>query len=81
MSWRLMMLFLVVIGLLSAALPAAAQDPRPVDPPIPCCGVFTDPAWLKIDYQRVQVDIRSQIASTSVDMQFANEGEGLAEGT
>jgi len=60
-------------------IPTAAQD-DPL-PPIPCCGVFTDPAWLRIDYHRVNTTIENQIAETNVDMQFTNEGEALAEGT
>jgi Ca-activated chloride channel family protein len=47
----------------------------------PVWGVWTDPEWLKIDYQRVNVTIDNQIATTNVDMQFTNEGNGLAEGT
>lgn len=50
---------------------------------MPCGGggVFTNPDWLKIDYHRVNVEIENQIAHTSIDMKFVNEGEGLAEGT
>jgi Ca-activated chloride channel homolog len=70
-------LFLLLFLLLSSVGIAQAQDI--IDPP--CCGVFTDPSWLKIDYQRVTVDIENQIATTNVDMQFTNEGDGLAEGT
>ncbi len=71
-------LFLLVIALalLGAAVPAAAQVILP-----PPGGVFTNPEWLKIDYHRVQVDIENQVATTQVDMQFTNQGEGLAEGT
>ena len=71
-------LFLVVIvlALVSAAAPATAQIVVP-----PPGGVFTNPEWLKIDYHRVQVDIDHQVANTQVDMQFTNQGEGLAEGT
>jgi len=61
---------------LFAALPASAQGII-VPPP----GVFTDPDWLNIDYQRVNVEIENQIAITNVDMQFTNQGEALAEGT
>ncbi len=72
---------LITLFLMVGILPIAAQDePRPIDPPC-CWGVWTDPSWLKIDYQRVTVTIENQIATTNVDMQFTNEGEGLAEGT
>ncbi len=66
----LMALLLVGIGA------AAAQEEPPIIP-----GVFTNPEWLRIDYQRVSVSIDNQIATTLVDMQFTNEGDGLAEGT
>jgi Ca-activated chloride channel family protein len=66
---RYLLLIAVLGALLNVGLmPASAQ-------------VFTDPSWLKIDYVRVNVDIDNQIASTEIDMQFTNEGEGLAEGT
>ena len=65
--------FLVLFSLffltISAALPAAAQV------------VITDPGSLKIDYQRVQVTIEDQIASTHIDMQFTNHSRNLVEGT
>jgi Vault protein inter-alpha-trypsin. len=44
-------------------------------------GVFTNPAWLKVDHHRIDVEIENQIAVTSVDLEFVNEGNGLAEGT
>jgi Ca-activated chloride channel family protein len=61
--------------------------PDVVCPPLPPCpppvqpGVFTNPEWLKIPYHRVSVEINDQIARTSVDMRFDNDGNGLAEGT
>lgn len=59
-------------------MPTMAQDTVIREP---VWGVWTDPEWLKIDYQRVNVTIDNQIATTNVDMQFTNEGHGLAEGT
>lgn len=44
-------------------------------------GVFTDPAWLSIDFHRVNVDISNRVANTQIDIQFTNRGEGLVEGT
>jgi Ca-activated chloride channel family protein len=44
-------------------------------------GVATNPESLIIDYHRVNVEIRDQIAHTSIDMKFENEGNTLAEGT
>jgi len=88
---------LIFLGLLLViAVPAAAQDvicppppPCPMEGPCPAMpecrpivpGVFTNPEWLKIDYHRVTIEVANQIAATNVDMQFTNEGEGLAEGT
>lgn len=76
---RLSLLSFFLVVLLFVVSPAAAQIIVPQPPP--CCGVFTDPDWLKIDYQRVQVNIDNQIATTNIDMQFTNEGTALAEGT
>ncbi len=56
--------------------PTFPPCPQPIQP-----GVFTNPEWLKIPYHRVNVEIDSQIARTSVDMRFDNDGNGLAEGT
>lgn len=62
--------------------PCPVEGPCPVFdcPPIQP-GVFTDPSWLKVDHHSVDVTIESQIATTSVDLEFVNEGNGLAEGT
>ena len=58
--------------------PPPPECPQP-QPPIG--GVWTNPDWLKIDHHRVSVEIQDQIARTNVDMEFVNEGRGLAEGT
>lgn len=71
-------LVLLLLSLVFAISPAAAQE---IIVPPPCCGVFTDPNWLTIDFHRVNVEIDQQIATTSVDLQFTNTGEALAEGT
>ncbi len=90
------LLYFVPFFLLLLALPVQAQvdcpvpppcPPGSVCPPVPVCpppivpGVFTNPEWLKIDYHRVTVTIENQIATTQVDLEFVNEGNGLAEGT
>ncbi|MCB9452765.1 MAG: VWA domain-containing protein [Anaerolineaceae bacterium] len=91
------LLYLVPFFLLLLALPVQAQvecpTPQPCPPGstcpviVPCPqppiirGVFTNPEWLKIDYHRVTVTIENQIATTQVDLEFVNEGNGLAEGT
>lgn len=78
----------VIVLLLALSSAVSAQEPPcmvcPMDGEcMPCGGggVFTNPDWLKIDYHRVNVEIENQIAHTSIDMKFVNEGEGLAEGT
>jgi Ca-activated chloride channel family protein len=91
------LLFLIPLFLLLVVLPATAQEipPCPLPPPcpmdatcpaVPPCpviqpGVFTNPQWLRIPYHHVQVDVVDQIATTTVEMEFINEGNGLAEGT
>ncbi|MCL4254715.1 MAG: VWA domain-containing protein, partial [Anaerolineae bacterium] len=67
---------IVCAVLMLGAFPAFAQ--RDI---VPQPGVFTDPEWLKIDYQKIDVKIDNQIATTNIDMQFTNEGPALAEGT
>ncbi|MDX2137802.1 MAG: VIT domain-containing protein [Chloroflexota bacterium] len=89
-----LLLILLLVGITGAAAqtPCPMPTPCPVDQPCPlppdCMppmppigGVFTNPEWLKITYHRVNVTIDNQIARTAVDMQFVNEGNGLAEGT
>ncbi len=89
------LLYLFPLLLFVFVLPAAGQDvPCPIAPPCtvdpcptmpPCIpvqpGVFTNPEWLKINYHRVNIMVENQIATTDVDIQFVNEGNGLAEGT
>jgi Ca-activated chloride channel homolog len=75
---RLSTLIPLLIVLLTALTPAAAQE---IIIPPPVGGVFTDPNWLVIDFHRVNVTIDQQVATTNVDLQFTNTGEGLAEGT
>lgn len=75
---RLTLFALLVLLVLTAVMPAAAQG-LTVIPREP--GVFTDPTWLSIDYHRVKATIKDQIANTSIDMQFTNNGDALAEGT
>jgi Ca-activated chloride channel family protein len=88
MNRRTVLVFLVLLTLI--ALPVFAQDPMPTpiepNPPIiiepPCCGgVFTNPEWMSIDYHRVNINVENQIAATTVNMQFTNNGEGFVEGT
>ncbi len=73
---RTALLLVLLAALLASVTSVSAQIVVP-----PPGGVFTDPDWLKVDYHRVNITIENQIATTAVDMQFTNQGEGLAEGT
>ncbi len=94
---RSSMIWLIALLTLLLITPALAQEPIcPTMPPCPpdtvcpmlACpepviqpGVFTNPEWLRIAYHRANVTIENQIATTQVEMEFINEGNGLAEGT
>jgi Ca-activated chloride channel family protein len=78
----LLPLFLALV-ILAAAGSAAAQ-PRPIgtpviEPPMP------PPVWefngLKIEYQRVEVTIEDQVATTHIDQLFVNDNDWMLEGT
>lgn len=72
----------LLLTLLAAlAFSTQAQEIDPIPPRQVFPGVFTNPEWLSVDYHRVTVEIEDQIAQTTVDMQFTNNGNGLAEGT
>lgn len=76
---------LTVFLLLIIALPATAQDPvRPTPPIIPIPPV-PPPDWnfegLEIDYQRVDVNIKDQVATTHIDQLFVNNNDWILEGT
>ncbi len=73
---------LFLLAAFAAARPAAAQvaTPEPpiiIEPPLP-------PVWdfgkLRIDYQRVNVTVDNQIATTRVDMLFVNDNDWMLEG-
>lgn len=78
------LLLILFLSLLFAVAPqAGAQDatpaPRPTELPRPA-----PPIWeighLRIDYQRVDVTIEDQVATTHIDQLFVNEGDRIAEG-
>lgn len=71
---RYMLIFAAL--LIFSSLPAMAQG-IVLPPP----GVDTNPTTLSFDYLRVNTTIDNQIARTSIDMQFTNNGDRLAEGT
>jgi Ca-activated chloride channel homolog len=74
-------LLLAAVSLLFTGA-AAAQEPIPPIPPEP---PLPPPVWpaelLKIEYQRVDVRISGQVATTRIDQLFVNEGERVAEGS
>ncbi|MBN8634016.1 MAG: VWA domain-containing protein [Anaerolineae bacterium] len=86
---------LTLFGLVGSAAAQVDCPPPPPCPPdaiceiMPCVitpvpwvgGVSTNPEWLKVDFHRVAVTIADQIARTSIELEFVNEGNGLAEGT
>lgn len=68
--------------LLTGSLTQAQEPPIEPVPPIRWVpGVWTDPEWLSVDFHRVRATIEDQLATTSIDLQFTNNGDGLAEGT
>jgi Ca-activated chloride channel family protein len=66
----------LALMLVLLAVPSMTQAQGVIVP-----GVSTDPDWLSVDFHRVDVEIDNQIARTTVEMQFTNNGEQLAEGT
>ncbi|MBK9124907.1 MAG: VWA domain-containing protein [Chloroflexi bacterium] len=73
-------LLVATFVLLTAGI-AQAQEPIMPEPPRWVPGVWTNPDWLTVDFHRVRAVINDQLATTSIDLQFTNTGEGLAEGT
>ena len=87
---------LLLLALAALLVPAArAQDeppPRtteapavpPIDPPI-CIDFCPPPVWnmdgLEIPYQRVEVTIADQVATTHVEQLFRNPNDWMLEGT
>ncbi|HSM56715.1 MAG TPA: VIT domain-containing protein [Candidatus Sulfomarinibacteraceae bacterium] len=83
MKKRIALLPLSLILLLVLALPVAAQgpttEPNPITPP-PLPPIWNE-TELKIEYQRVDVTIEDQLATTRIDQLFVNENEWMAEGS
>ena len=82
MKKRLVYLVLLVslfVGLLGSGTAVSAQTPDPIEPPI------LPPIWnfegLRIDYQRVNVTIEDQVATTHIDQFFVNDNDWILEGT
>ncbi|MCB9444554.1 MAG: hypothetical protein H6669_09990 [Ardenticatenaceae bacterium] len=90
MKKRLAYLILFVglfVGWLGGGTAVSAQtDPDPIDPPQPMPPLpIEPPIWrvegLKIDYQRVNVTIEDQVATTHIDQFFVNDNDWMLEGT
>lgn len=77
---NLLLTLSLLVGFLASWQPAHAQDD---DSPFPEPAVIP-PAWtmegLKIEYQRVNVEIDNQIATTRIDQLFVNTTNGWLEG-
>ncbi|MFQ5434457.1 MAG: VIT domain-containing protein [Anaerolineae bacterium] len=77
-SWLVLVISLFV-GLLVGSRAVHAQTPDPL-PPIPI-----PPEWnfegLRIEYQRVDVTIEEQVATTHIEQLFVNDNEWMLEGT
>jgi Ca-activated chloride channel homolog len=71
-------LFLILGWLVGTTTAVSAQDLLPTPPPAP-------PVWhfdgLRIAYQRVDVTIAAQVATTHVEQLFVNDNDWLLEGT
>ena len=83
MKQRLSKPLIVLLFLFSLAVrPALAQDP--IDPtPLP--PRVTPPVWnvdgLRIEYQRVDVTVADQVATTHIEQLFVNPNDWMLEGT
>lgn len=75
-----LLLFLCALMLL-ATLPAAAQDDVPPELPPPLPPPIWDTDQLRIEYQRVQVTIDDQVATTHIEQLFVNDGQRMVEGS
>ncbi|MGD8855476.1 MAG: VIT domain-containing protein [Chloroflexota bacterium] len=77
MKKRIGFLSLAVLVMIVMVNSASAAQVEPVPPPMP-------PIWdmdaLSIEYQRVDVEIEDQVATTHIDQLFVNNGDGLLEG-
>ncbi|MDX1686818.1 MAG: VIT domain-containing protein [Candidatus Promineifilaceae bacterium] len=81
---KITFILILFLSLLFAAgaTPASAQDAT--RPPAPSEPLPPPPIWdtgrLRIAYQRVDVTIEDQVATTHIEQLFVNEGDGIAEG-
>jgi Ca-activated chloride channel family protein len=80
----LVLLVSLFVGLLASGTAVSAQTPDPIDP-IPIEPPLPPIPWriegLKIEYQRVNVTIEDQVATTHIDQLFVNDNDWMLEGT
>ena len=81
-TWFILFVSLL-FGLLGSGT-AVAQEPTPpiiIEPPLPPMPPIWNFEGLKIEYQRVNVTIENQVATTRIDQLFVNDVDWLLEGT
>jgi len=88
MKKSLLPLILLVLLAVLATPAARAQDALPtppIDVPPICIDFCPPPVWnmdgLEIPYQRVEVTIADQVATTHVEQLFRNPNDWMLEGT
>ncbi len=81
-TWFILFVSLL-FGLLGGGT-AVAQEPTPpiiIEPPLPPMPPIWNFEGLKIEYQRVDVTIENQVATTRIDQLFVNDNDWMLEGT
>ena len=85
MKKSIIIITVTIFLLLIVALPATAQDPVRPTPPVLPVPPIPPPDWnfegLEIEYQRVDVNIKDQVATTHIDQLFVNNNDWMLEGT
>lgn len=71
---------LLIVFFALVAVTSAAAQVEPVPPPMPPLPPIWDMDALSIEYQRVDVEIEDQVATTHIAQLFVNNGDGLLEG-
>lgn len=83
----LTLLVIVLVGMSAAVARAQGPTPPPLDEPPICidCPIPIPPVWnmegLEIPYQRVNVTIENQVATTHIEQLFRNPNDWMLEGT
>ncbi|MCA9978836.1 MAG: hypothetical protein KC413_23915, partial [Anaerolineales bacterium] len=78
----LVLLVGLLVGWLGSGTAVSAQTgPDPIDSPQPMPPLPWRVEGLRIDYQRVNVTIEDQVATTHIDQLFINNNDWMLEGT